>query len=357
MKKMFILLISLLLLSGCYDNIELNNLAIISGVGIDYKDDNYYLTYEILNDTKTENNTAMLSYTMTGSGKNLSEAFINTNYKVGKKPFFDHLKVVLYSESIIEDHLEDITDYLIRDTNIRDEFIPLVAKDTTPEEILKHNSDNYPVVSDYIMNLVNNEKYNNNLAVTDVFQKFLAKLVSPNSDAILSSLSINEMNEITLSNFYAFDDFHYADTLSIKDSSLYNLLTQNTFSLNFTKDYDNKNVNISLTASSSDIDVTKDEININLKLKGKVVENNADLDLKEQKTYKILNEDFGEVIKDDVTSFVHTIQNMKSDVLSLSDIYFRKTRKENNNLWFHAKVNVNVDLKINTKGFIFEVEQ
>ena len=54
MKKIIILIVLIFLTSGCYDNIELNNLAIITGLGIDYKDDNFYLTYEILNDIKTE---------------------------------------------------------------------------------------------------------------------------------------------------------------------------------------------------------------------------------------------------------------------------------------------------------------
>ena len=56
MKKIIILLCLTFFLTGCYDNIELNDLAIISGVGIDYKDNQYYLTYEILSDIKTEDN-------------------------------------------------------------------------------------------------------------------------------------------------------------------------------------------------------------------------------------------------------------------------------------------------------------
>ena len=93
--KLIILTILMFFLSGCYDNIELNNLAIISGIGIDYHDDNYYLTYEILNDIKTSENTTMKSYTIMGKGKNLPDAFTDANYKVGKKPYFAHLKIVI----------------------------------------------------------------------------------------------------------------------------------------------------------------------------------------------------------------------------------------------------------------------
>jgi len=103
MKKIFIIIFtSLFLLTGCYDNIELDNLSIITGVGIDYLDDEFKLTYEILSDTKTEENTALLSYSVSGSGKTISEAFTNTNYSVSKKAYFSHLKLLVLSEEIIE---------------------------------------------------------------------------------------------------------------------------------------------------------------------------------------------------------------------------------------------------------------
>lgn len=356
MKKIFVLIISIFLLTGCYDNIDLNELAIISAVGIDYYDDNFQLTYEILNDIKTENNSAMLSYTIEGEGKNISEAFANANYKVGKKAYFAHLKIVILSQSVIDDKLNEISDYLLRDTNIRDEFIAMVSKDCTPSEILKHNSDNYPVVSDLITNLIDNEKYNNNLATNETYQKVVSKLISNNYDAVLSSITLKN-NEISLSNFYIFKNYNYQNTLTIEESTLYNLLTKNVFSLEFSKDYDDKDVTITINHSNSSFEVTSDKININLKLEGKILENDADFNLKNDKTYQKLNKDFGNLIKKEVEKFIKKLQDNKSDVLGFQEVYYKSTRKDNQNLWTTADINVNVDLKINTKGFIFEVKE
>ena len=139
MKKILLILTIIFFVTGCYDNIELDDLAIVSGVGIDYKDNNFHLTYEILSDVKTEENTALLSYTVKGSGKTISEAFINTNYKVSKKAYFAHLKVLVLSEEVINGHFDKITDYILRDTNLRSDFKVLVANNTTPDEILKSN--------------------------------------------------------------------------------------------------------------------------------------------------------------------------------------------------------------------------
>ena len=66
--------------------------------------------------------------------------------------------------------------------------------------------------------------------------------------------------------------------------------------------------------------------------------------------------DFSQIITQDVTNLIKTIQESGCDILSFSDLYFKKYRKENHNLWQHADIKVTTDLKINTKGFIFELK-
>ncbi len=355
MKKLIILILVIFLTSGCYDNIELNNLAIISGVGIDYYDNEFHLTYEILNDIKTQDNAVMLSYTKEGAGKTINEAAINTNYKVGKKPYFAHLRLIIISESVAQNHLDDICDYLIRDTNIRDEFFVLVAKQTTPTDILKHNSDNNPVVSDLILNLLNNEEYNNNLAIKEPFQETLAKFISEDVDAVLSSVTLKE-DQISLDNFYLFKGFKKVNTLDAKNSSLYNLLAKDVYALNFNKKFKEGNVAINIDHSNTNIDITNEVVTLNLKLDGKIVDNSANFNLKDEKSYETLNKEFSKIIEDDIYNFLKILQSNKTDILGLQDIYFKKYREKNKELWTTSDVKVNVDLKINTKGFIFEVE-
>lgn len=356
MKKIIILLCLTFFLTGCYDNIELNDLAIISGVGIDYKDNQYYLTYEILSDIKTEDNSAMLSYTVNGQGKSISEAFINTNYKVSKKAYFAHLNVLILSEEIINGHLDKITDYILRENSTRSDFKVLVANNTSPEKILKNNDDNHPVASEVIVNLINNEKYNNNLVIGESFREITAKLISENYDVILNSISLKD-KEIAIDNSYIFRDFKYQDTLSKQNSSLYNLLTKNISAIEFDKNYEKGNVTITINSSDTTLEVKADKIIINTNLSGKILENNAEFNLKDTDSYKKLNKDFGLLIEKDIKEFIKIIQKNKSDVLGLQEIYYKNTRKENKGLWETAEIEVNVNLAINTKGFIFEVKE
>ena len=356
MKKIFIIIFtSLFLLTGCYDNIELDNLSIITGVGIDYLDDEFKLTYEILSDTKTEENTALLSHSVSGSGKTISEAFTNTNYSVSKKAYFSHLKLLVLSEEIINNHLEDIVDYLIRDTQIRNEFKVVVAHKTTPEKILKNNDKFNPVVTEYILDLLDNEKYNNSMAIDINFQEILAKLVSQNTDLILNSLTISN-ETIKLDKGFIFDNFKAISMISKKDTGLYNLLTKKVTNMHFENYYNDAVVSISIDESTSSIKVTKDKINIDLNLEGKIIENNANFNLKDVLSYQVLNADFSKIIEKDVYKFIKLLQKEKSDILGLSENYYKDTRENNEDLWTSAEVFVTVNLKINTKGFIFEVE-
>lgn len=356
MKKIFILLLLVLMCSGCYDNVELDNLAIINGIGIDYVDNKYILTYEILNDTKTQNNEAMLSYTVTGSGRTISEAFTNTNYKVSKKSYFAHLSLVIVHKNVLNEKLENITDFLLRDTNIRSKFKLVGTSNNTPEEILKNNSDNHPVVSEQIVDLLDNEVYNNNIVNNDSFTDIASKLISKKHDVIINSISL-ENDEITLSDSFILKEYNYQNTLSKENSAIYNLLTKNVITAEFQKNYENGLVAITINQSDSSMDIKSDKIIINTDLEAKIIQNEAGFDLTKDDEYKKLNQEFEKIVKENIHNFIKTIQENKSDILGLQDMYYRKYKKDNHNLWESADINIKVNLKINTKGFIFEVNK
>ena len=77
MKKI-ILLFMLLLLSGCKDYTEINDLGIISGMIIDYKDNKYEITTEIITNDK-ESELQILSTTSTSIDEAIKELSKLTN--------------------------------------------------------------------------------------------------------------------------------------------------------------------------------------------------------------------------------------------------------------------------------------
>lgn len=68
-EKILIIILTLLLCTGCFDYKEINDLAIINAIGVDYEDDEYVITLEILNDQIDKDSSKITSYTKVGHGK------------------------------------------------------------------------------------------------------------------------------------------------------------------------------------------------------------------------------------------------------------------------------------------------
>ena len=93
MKKI-ILISFLFLLTGCYDYKEINDLAIISAIGIDYKDDEYVITLEVLNDQNDKDSSKIKTYTKTSSNKSLAKALEETADLLSDQANYSHVKLM-----------------------------------------------------------------------------------------------------------------------------------------------------------------------------------------------------------------------------------------------------------------------
>ena len=76
MKKIIILLIFSFFLTGCFDYQELNDRAIIVGLGVDYQNDEYVVNFEVLNSQKNSSEKSggpNKSYLIEGKDKTFSK--------------------------------------------------------------------------------------------------------------------------------------------------------------------------------------------------------------------------------------------------------------------------------------------
>ncbi len=115
MKKLLILLLVPIFLGGCYDYNELGDLAIVSGIGIDYKDEEFEVTFEILSTKKEgeQGSASSSTYNVSAKGNTVAEAFSKNGNNMDKVPYYDHIKVVVISEDVAKEHLKQISELLI----------------------------------------------------------------------------------------------------------------------------------------------------------------------------------------------------------------------------------------------------
>ena len=353
MKKI-ILLIVIIFLGGCYDYVEINDLAFISSVGIDYQNDEYLLTVEILSDTKQgENEAKKKSSTISGNGATLAKAFDNIALKIDKNAYYHHLKAIILSKEVAQNHLEEIVDYLVRNPKIRNEFFLTIAIEKDAKDFITASNDTNPVIGDEITEAVETGYYNT--AYNKSFEDFLARLINTRTEAVATTLNLED-DKIAIEGVALFKDFSYVKTLSPDDSAIFNILANYETNYLITKSYDDLPLSVKVYSSKVNYDFKGNKIKVNIDLLGEIVENASNLNLKDEDTYKKINVEYADIITKDFNRVLGELKNDNIDALGLNNIQYKKSKKEQKNLLENADFEVNVKLTINRKGLIFEVD-
>ena len=132
MKKIIIImLISIFLLSGCADYVEINDLAIISGIAIDYENDLYKLTAQLI-----ENDKESKVIVLTTASSSIDEAMSEISKLSNKELFISRLKVLILSDRLIKEN-KDFYDYFLRSSKSKMNFYTYIASKDEISSIFK----------------------------------------------------------------------------------------------------------------------------------------------------------------------------------------------------------------------------
>lgn len=128
---------SLFLLSGCWDRIEINDLAIVTAAGIDKADDGQVeISLEIFIPKAMAGSsegggggggqeTTMITY---HKGKNLSDALSKLQAEMPRKVFWGSCKVFIFGEEVAKEGIQDHVDFLLRHPEPRERAFILVSQ-------------------------------------------------------------------------------------------------------------------------------------------------------------------------------------------------------------------------------------
>ncbi len=357
MKKRFLLLILPIFLTGCYDYQELNNRAIVSGIAIDYEEE-YKVTLEILNSKKSgsEENSSK-TYYVKGIGETLAKAFQDASLKISKEPYFSHLKVMILSEDIAKYKLEYVVDYIIREPNIRNIFLPVVAQGCEAQTILQTTTKENPVSSEAIESMIENNKTSNHISMIADFETFMDHLVDERSDAYLNTLSKTK-DAFELSGTAIFKGFQLESILDIKNASTFNTLnnsSENHFITIACPNGTTGTITINLYHNTeTSLEVSDDNLLVKNNLKATIIEDNCGYDFRDTKSYEELQNAFIKPMEEEYQEFFQIIMEEQTDILGIQAIYYKKTRKDLP-YWYLLNISYETKLDINKNGLIFKV--
>lgn len=347
MKKIFILFI--LLLSGCSDYKELNNLAIVNTIGVDKKDNNYKLCIEVLN-TDKENGKNKIYYS---TGKTINEAINKVNNKSTKIIYGGHLDKIVVSKDILNDKKIDLVDSFFRLTEVKDEFDFFVTKDNDACDIVKSLSK---LPNNSSSRLQKNSKENRSTSSYTNIDVFISNYLKTGIDPVISVLNIKD-NEVYIDNIAITKNGKVIKYLDTKESIGYNLIRNEIDKISIPISYKDKYSTIKINKSTTKNKVIKNNnkyiIEININIEAYLTEYNFDLDLTKNNTITKLEEISKKEIDKYITSAIKL--DNESNYLGFKRMIYERYPKEKDYIYDIKKnIKVNIKRKGEIKNYIKE---
>ncbi len=337
MKKI-ILIIFIVLLTGCYDYRELNDIAIISGVGISKEDNEYKVIYEVINtEANKESSNDIKKYNVTGQDKELINAISKANEALAKKPYFEQIKVLLITKDV---NILDISDYIFRNERINTNFYLVLCDDI--EEIFDFTSVNEPNNSIAISNLIKKINYDK---ITNLFDFVVDNLIQ-GYDIYLPYITID--NELSLDSIGIYDNDTFIRYLNQEEYRIFKYL-------NKVKDIPiiNNNNSIKIYNSKLNFDIKNNKVSIKYNSKGSINYLSNEYNLRDNNSYKEISKTFSDTLYQEVSNFINNLQKDNIDIFGITKLY--NTKYYNDKLEFKdLKLEYDIKVDVDKAGTSFK---
>ena len=375
-KKTIIIFSLTFITTGCWNYHELNNLAITTGISVDFKNNKYIVSYMIANAKKSQgesNKQESSSVVYSGEGDSISSAYMDLNSKNPKIPYISHLEVIVIGEEAAKKGVIDILDFLMRNPESRKEFFVVLSKDTSASSILETLSPLESFPSQNIANNIVSNQEDQSTIIVEEYSDFVSKFLKDGIHPVLSGIEIQGdkeegTNQSSLESTTPSSNIKI-DTIGIfKNDKLIgwaspletigiNILNNEVGSVLLEARCDNEHMASTLTNIKTSTDINFEEnipkFKLNVAAEGALVEINCNKNIKETKVIKELQEQFEQTLKNMLQNSLNLAQKTyNSDIFGFGEMIYKKNLKKWNeikNNWdnkFFSQLEFDVEVKI-----------
>ena len=343
MKKIIIIVMLILLTSGCSDYRELSDMAMISNIAIDKEDDKYKVIVQVLDSSQSKSGEGSLSPSVTvydSEGKTLHEAFRNVTLESPKKLYIGHVDTVLIGENAVKEGVSEFIDFILRDPEIEKDFNLIISSEPVKDamnvlpplvSIPSENVSSSIEIASEIQGMVTNVS----------FDEFVSNILVKGIDPVLPTLyikkvetdneEINPEKRLVLSKKLGiFKDDKLVNYLNDNASLGYNLLNNEGTSsiISFKCDKD-AYASIELLGAKSGFTYDKDKnvIKIKMDLTGTLSELNCNMDISKEKEVKELEEMLKKRIKEILDEMITSLKENNSDFIGIGKYLYQNDYK------------------------------
>ena len=370
-KKIFILILVILLLTGCSDYRELTDMAIISNLGIDKVDEEFHITVQILNsksnsnDDSKKNSSEVILYN--SKGKTIHEALRNTSLESPKKLYVGHLESIIISERIAKSNISELFDFILRDPEITKDANILMIKDASINEVMSIITPLESIPAESIKSSIEVASKIQGSVNNIPFDEFAATIIETGIDPVIPLITsdnkkVNPEKRIVMSKELAmFSREKFVGYLNRDAAFGYNIalnnVNENVISFKCDK---NNYASIELVNNNSKLsyDVSKNTLSIKSTIVGSLSELNCNYNIKKESDVKKLEKKLEKRIEDMLNETIEYAKKYyKSDFLGieryvLKNDYKHYKGKNYNDLRKNINSNIEVKVKFIQKGSI-----
>lgn len=365
--KTFILLALITFLTGC-NYLELNKLAIVSALGIDYRNNMYEITAQVMNIQKTDGgNMKQESLLYEAEGETIGKAMRNLSNKYPKTVYLGHLEIIILGKEIAENKMNDIFDYLIRSPEVRSTGNVLVNKYQSARKTLEPNNEkDDSFATEQIKSSLENATKRTGTVKLITFESFLQEYLEKGKDPVIPLVKVNssdnsETSNTIIMNLAALKNNKLEKELTEEQSIAYNTINSNYEDIVITAKYKGSIIGAIIFNPKSKINTViengKVHTNIVISIEAKPNELNKRVNPNDEKVQQELEAVISNEMKKYVNSLIDYCRTTNTDILGLKNNIYKNYHKsysifKNQNLYESSEIKTIVKTKIYRSGSI-----
>ena len=352
---------------------QLNEVELVSGLGIDRVDGQYAVTLQIFNPSANQKNSVDPTggFTYSQNGKTIPGAIEKIKKESLKEPILDTLQVVTLGERLVkEEGLNETLDFLVRNPRVPASINTIIVKNDSPESFLTLFTPQEKLTALYTNTMLRNSKAVWGSLVNTSSERILSYLTDRTSDIIVPYVEIHGdidrgMTKGNIESFSPASNISLEGFATFKGEKLNSYLTNEESNTLALMKGVNQVVNISAPCGDSNDEFTIDTIStsaslkantepvsfqLKVKIKGNLDQLGCEKDLTKLSSKKTLESQLEKKIKSDMDAVIKKSKEDGTDILGLKDALYRQEpkmwEKKRNEKDFLSKVNVDTSVNV-----------
>ncbi|WP_404332061.1 Ger(x)C family spore germination protein [Mesobacillus maritimus] len=351
LKRGFLIVLSIFLLSGCWNRIEINDIAIVTAVGLDLFEDNQLrLSLQVavpsqLGPATGTTKGGKSTFIISEMGGTISEAYRQLQEKLSRKIFFSHSRVLIIGEDLAKNGVTHMLDFYARYQEPRMHSSIIVTKGRAVD-ILKQEPT-LENVSAEVANEIIKRKVGLRISIRDFLDMLLTEGVEPVAPQfVLVPLEVKSDSQSKEKQAINGAGVFKGDKLVgwMDDSEtrgilwLRNEMEEGVITVNIGEERGGGKISTNIIRTESDIvPELKDgkvTITINTRAEMNVLENASEVNLGDPENIDKLEKEIEKEIKDRMRMTLDKAQGeLGSDIFGFGEALYKKYPKEWNNTY------------------------